>query len=134
MPIVSISLRQGKTVAYRRAIADAVHEALVDVVGIAPDDRFQMINQFDEDSLIYDRNYLGIERSDDIVIIQITLRKRSRDARLAVHREIIARLAANPGMRSEDVVVVLLENDDVDWSVRRGTVPFMPLQQVFEEL
>jgi phenylpyruvate tautomerase PptA (4-oxalocrotonate tautomerase family) len=135
MPIVSISLLRGKAPAYRRAIADAVHEALVDVIGIARDDRFQLINQLDVDDLIYDPNYLGTERSNDLVVIQITLCKgRSRDVRLALHREITARLVANPGMRSEDVLVVLLENDYVDWSLRRGHRLPMVFQEVFDEL
>ena len=135
MPIVSISLLRGKAPAYRRAIADAVHEALVDVIGIPRDDRFQLINQLDEDELIYDPNYLGIERSDDFVLIQITLCKgRSRDTRLALHREIAARLVANPGMRSEDILVVLLENDYVDWSLRRDHRLPMLFQEAFDEL
>ena len=135
MPIVSISLRQGKTPAYRRAIADAVHEALVEVVGIPREDRIQPINQFDEDALIFDPNYLGIERSDDFLIIQITLRKgRSADIRLALHRNIATRLAANPGLRSEDVLVVLLENEYADWSARRDNGLPMPFQQILEEL
>jgi 4-oxalocrotonate tautomerase len=100
MPIASIALRRGKSAAYRRAVDDAIHEALVEIVGIPPDDRFQLITEFDDDRLIYDSNYLGIQRSDDIVIIQITLRGgRSRETRVALHRNIADRLAANPGMR-----------------------------------
>jgi phenylpyruvate tautomerase PptA (4-oxalocrotonate tautomerase family) len=128
MPIASIALRRGKSAAYRRAVADAVHEALVEVVKIPPDDRFQLITEFDNDGLIYDRNFLGIARSDDIVIIQITLRAgRSRETRVALHRHIADRLAANPGMRPEDVFIVLVENDYADWSVGRGEAPLMAL-------
>lgn len=128
MPIASITLRRGKSAAYRRAVADAVHEALVEVVGIPSDDRFQLITEVDSDGLIYDRHFLGIERSDDIVIVQITLRGgRSRDTRVALHRGIADRLASNPGMRPEDVFVVLVENDYADWSVGRGEAPLMAL-------
>lgn len=135
MPIVSISLCRGKTAAYRRAIADAAHEALVDVVGIPRDERFQLITEFDEDALIYDRNYKGIHRSDDVVLIQITLRKgRSREVRAALHRNIAARLTVSPGIRPDDVFIVLLENDYADWSAGRGEVPFMALHEVYDEL
>jgi len=128
MPIASIALRRGKSASYRRAVADAVHEALVEIVGIPPDDRFQLITELDSDALIYDRNFLGIARSDDIVIIQITLRGgRSRETRVALHRRIADRLANNPGVRPEDVFIVLVENDYADWSVGRGEAPLMRL-------
>ena len=128
MPIASIALRRGKSESYRRAVADAVHEALVEIVGIPRDDRFQLITELDSDGLIYDRNFLGIARSDDIVIIQITLRGgRSRETRVALHRRIADLLADNPGVRPEDVFIVLVENDYADWSVGRGEAPLMAL-------
>lgn len=80
MPLANITLLRGKPRGCRRAIADSVHDALVEVVGIPRDDRFQIINERDEDNLIVDRGYLGI---------QITLGAgRSRDIRVALHRRI----------------------------------------------
>ena len=128
MPIATISLRGGKPVAYRRAISDGVHESLVSVIGIPEDDRFHLIHEYDADNLIFDPNYLGIARSDDIVIIQITLRAgRSRELRVALHQEIAARLSRSPGVRPEDVMIVLVENDYADWSVGNGEAPLMKL-------
>ena len=128
MPIATISLRRGKPAAYRRAICDGVHESLVKVVGIPQDDRFQLVNEYDEDHFIFDRNYLGIERSDDLVIIQITLRVgRSRELRVALHKDIAARLSRSPGVRPQDVMIVLVENDYADWSVGNGEAPLMKL-------
>lgn len=58
MPLVRIALRQGKSASYRRAIADAVHEAMVEVVRIPKEDRFQVITEHDADGLIVDRTFL----------------------------------------------------------------------------
>ena len=121
MPLVRISLRRGKPLNYRRAVADSVHQALVDGIGIPPDDRFQIVSEHDGDDLIYDRNYLDIARSDDTIFIQVSLRRgRTTAVKHAFYRQLVVNLAANPGVRPEDVAIVLTENGDDDWSFGRG--------------
>ena len=128
MPLTSIAMRKGKSKEYRRAVADGVHAALVEAVGIPADDRFQLVTEYDPEGLIYDPSFLNIERSDDIVIIQITLRGgRSRETRAALHRTIARNLSESPGLRTEDVFVSLIENDYADWSVGRGEAPLLKL-------
>jgi len=128
VPLTSISLRKGKSKEYRRAVADSVHAALVEAVGIPSDDRFQLITEVERDGLIYDPAFLDIERTDDIVIIQITLRSgRPRETRAALHRAIARKLSESPGLRTEDVFVSLVENDYADWSVGRGEAPLLKL-------
>jgi hypothetical protein len=75
MPLVRISLVKGKPEAYRRKVGDAIHRALVEAVGVPPLDRFQLITEHEPGDLVYDSNYLGIARSSDLVIVQITLPK-----------------------------------------------------------
>jgi hypothetical protein len=121
-------LRKGKSAEYMRSIADGIHAALVETIGIPADDRFQLIDQYDADSLIYDPSFLGIGRTDDIIIVRITLRSgRSRELRTALHRSIAEKLARSPGVRSEDVFIALTENDYADWSAGRGEAPLMRL-------
>ena len=43
MPLVRISLREGKSEQYRRALGDAVHQAMVEAIDAPPQDRFQII-------------------------------------------------------------------------------------------
>ena len=71
MPLVRIDVRKGKDVAYRQEIGRVVYEALVGV-GVPKDDRFQVISEYDTDSFLFDPNYIGIHRTNDLVIIQIT--------------------------------------------------------------
>ena len=73
MPLVRISLREGTSPEYRRAIADGVHRALLEALAVPVDDRFQVITEHDAEGLIYDPQYLGIQRSDRVVFVQITL-------------------------------------------------------------
>jgi phenylpyruvate tautomerase PptA (4-oxalocrotonate tautomerase family) len=121
MPLVRISLRRGKRREHRQAIADGIHRALVDVIGIPPKDRFQLITEHDDDHRIYDRDYLGVERSDDTVFVEISLRRGRPDAlKQAFYRRLVENLAADPGLRPEDVAIVLTENNDADWSFGKG--------------
>jgi 4-oxalocrotonate tautomerase len=73
MPLVRISLREGKSEPYRKALADGVHQAMVEAIEIPPQDRFQVITEHSANDLIYDPTYLGVQPSDDIVMVQITL-------------------------------------------------------------
>ena len=75
MPLVEISLLAGKPPAYVRAIADGVHRALHEAFNAPADDRFQLIRQYQPGELIYDPDYLGIHRTDDVVFIHIVAGK-----------------------------------------------------------
>jgi phenylpyruvate tautomerase PptA (4-oxalocrotonate tautomerase family) len=121
MPLVRISLRRGKPRDVRQAVADGIHRALVDVIGIPPKDRFQLVSEHDDDNRIYDRDYLDVARSDDTVFVEISLRRGRPDAlKQAFYRRVVENLAADPGIRPEDVAIVLTENNDADWSFGKG--------------
>lgn len=121
MPLVRIDLAVGKSPEYRRALCDGVHRALVEATGIPEGDRFQIVTSHEPGDLVFDRSFLGIERSDDIVFVQITLRRgRHPDVRKRLYLAIVEALHANPGVRREDVMIALTENDPVDWSMGNG--------------
>jgi phenylpyruvate tautomerase PptA (4-oxalocrotonate tautomerase family) len=132
MPLVRIDLMRGKPRAYLAALASGVHQALVDAVGIPADDRFQVINEHEPANFFYDAHYLGIDRTDDVVFIQIALRRgRTPEVRLRLYEMIVANLTRDPGLRPEDVLITLVENDPVDWSVGNGKaqlLEFLPPQ------
>ena len=126
MPLVRIDLKRGKAADYRRALADGVYEAMREAVGIPENDRFIVINEHDADNLSYDRHYLGIERSDDTVIVQIALRKgRSVEVKQALYRAIAEKLHSTIGLRPADVFVTLVENGPEDWSFGDGVAQYV---------
>ena len=121
MPLVRISLRRGKPRAHRQAVADGIHRALVDVIGIPPKDRFQIVAEHDDENRIYDRDYLGVDRGDDTIFVEISLRRGRPEAlKSAFYRRVVDNLAADPGVRPEDVAIVLTENSEADWSFGKG--------------
>jgi phenylpyruvate tautomerase PptA (4-oxalocrotonate tautomerase family) len=121
MPLVKISLPRGKPREYRQAVADGIHRALVDVIGIPPKDRFQILSEHEAENRLYDRDYLGVARSDDTIFVEISLRRgRPPALKSAFYRRVVENLAAAPGVRPEDVAIVLTENGDDDWSFGKG--------------
>ena len=126
MPLVRIDLQQGTSPAYRKAIADGVHTAMIEAIAIPPDDRFQVITEHGVESLIYDPQYLGIHRSDKVVFIQITLSTgRKPGQKRALYKRIEELLAKSPGIRSEDIVISLVEVAWENWSFGLGEAQYM---------
>ena len=125
MPLVRICMREGKSAQYRKAIAEEVHAALVAAANVPAQDRFQILSEHAPGDLIYDASYLGIRRSDDIVMIQITLNARAQPVKLALYKEIAERLARNPGIRPEDVLISLIGVAPEDWSFGEGKAQYV---------
>ena len=125
MPLVRISLREGKPAAYRRAIGEAVHRAMVETINVPPLDRFQVITEHTADGLIYDSTYLGIDRTDNIVFIQITLNAgRTVEQKKSLYARITALLKENPGVRPQDVLINLVEVPRENWSFGNGVAQY----------
>ena len=125
MPLVRIALRQGKSPEYRRAVANAVHEAMVEVANVPPLDRFQVISEHDSESLVYDPTYLGISRTDDIVVIQITLNQgRTLEVKKRLYARIAERLVDAVKLRKEDVFIGLVEVVKENWSFGNGEAQY----------
>jgi phenylpyruvate tautomerase PptA (4-oxalocrotonate tautomerase family) len=107
------------------AIGDAVHAAMVETINVPADDRFQVFSEHAAEGLVYDPAYLGIARTDDMIVIQITLNSgRTLDQKRALYRVIADKLAKDPGLRPEDVLVSLVEVVKENWSFGRGEASY----------
>ena len=125
MPLIRISLRAGKPAAYRRAIAENVYAALRETFNVPEKDFFATIAEHDDTGLIYDREYFNIARSDDLVLIQMTVSNtRGVDQKKALYRRVAERLAKNPGLRPQDVFINLLEVAKENWSFGEGAAQY----------
>ena len=126
MPLVRIELLHGRTVEQRQRIGDAIHRALVETIGVPERDRFQLITEHSASELVYDREYLNIKRTDNIVIIQITLSTgRTAAQKRALFRRIAENLAALD-VRREDVWINLVEVAKENWSFGLGLASYAP--------
>jgi 4-oxalocrotonate tautomerase len=125
MPLVRISLREGTTPEYRKAIAQGVHQAMVEAMAVPAKDRFQVISQYKAGDLIYDEDYLDVKRSDKIVFVQITLSTgRKPGQKRALFKRMAELLARSPGLRPEDLLVNLVEVSWENWSFGKGEAQY----------
>jgi phenylpyruvate tautomerase PptA (4-oxalocrotonate tautomerase family) len=125
VPLTRIDLKRGKSAAYRKAVLDGVYEALRETFDVPEDDRFVLVTEHGNDGLLYGSHYLGIERSDDLVIIQLTVNDtRGLEQKKALYKRIVDRLAANPGLRPEDVLINLVEVAKENWSFGNGAAQY----------
>lgn len=129
MPLVRIALLEGRSAEERRRIGEAVHQAMVDTIGVPARDRFQLITQHAPGDFVYDAQYLGIERSDDLVIVQITMSAgRTLEQKRALYRRIADALARAAGLRPQDVLVSLVEVAKENWSFGNGLASYAPAE------
>ena len=126
MPFVRIELRAGKPEEYRKALGDGVHRAMVEALGVPADDRFQVITEHPAAGLIYDPQYLGIRRSDNVVFVQITLSAgRKPQQKRKFYKRVAELLAESPGVKPADVVINLVEVVWENWSFGNGEAQYM---------
>ena len=125
MPLVRIDLMQGKTVEFRRKVGEIVYQTMMDTINVPPKDNFQILAEHNENSLIFDPEYLDIQRTDGIVIIQITLNEgRTVELKKAFYQRLAERLHTELDIRMEDVFISLVEVRKENWSFGNGVAQY----------
>src|ERR1700735_4457077 len=126
MPLARVSMRRGKPATYRKAILEGLYQALRESFDVPEGDRFMIVTEHDEDDFVYDANYLGIQRSDDLVYIQITVSNtRPTAQKQKLYRRIVEKLTEKPGLRPEDVFINLVEVLPENWSFGHGQAQYV---------
>jgi 4-oxalocrotonate tautomerase len=123
MPLVRIDLMEGKPAEYRAQIGEIVYRAMLETLNVPKDDRFQAITEHARSGLSFDREYLGIHRTDDCIFIQITLNAgRSVELKQSFYKAVADGLQ----VRREDVFINLVEVGKEDWSFGNGEAQYVP--------
>jgi len=126
MPLIHISLRAGKPDDYRSAIFDSLYRAMRETFDVPEDDQFMTISEHDAASFRYGASYLGIARSDDLLLIQISaMNTRTVEQKKALYQRIAALLNENPGIRPEDIFVNIIEGARENWSLGNGLAQYV---------
>jgi len=126
MPLTRVSLRRGKPAAYRKAILESLYQAMRETFDVPEGDRFMTVTEHDQEDFVYGADYLGIERSDDLVIVQLTVSNtRPVAQKQKLYRRIVERLSESPGLRPEDVFINLVEVLPENWSFGRGVAQYV---------
>ncbi|KAA0576893.1 tautomerase family protein [Azospirillum sp. B21] len=125
MPLLHISLRAGKSEAYRKAIFDALSRAMHETFNVPEDDQFMTITEHDAVNFRYSSSYLEVSRGDDLVYIQITANNtRTVEQKKALFARIVELLGEDPGIRPQDVFVNIVEVAKENWSLGNGVAQY----------
>jgi 4-oxalocrotonate tautomerase len=125
MPLVRIDLQKGKDAAYRRKAGQIVYEAMVASTGVPKNDHFLIIGEHAADNFIFDPDYLGIHRTNDLIMVQIFFNEgRSVAQKQALYKAIAEGLSASLQVRPEDVFITLVEVKKENWSFGNGVAQY----------
>ena len=125
MPLARIDVPAGKSADYRAVIGDVVYNAIISVLKAPKDDRFQVITEHPTGGLVIDPTYLGIQRTEDAIIIQVTMNEgRTLDMKRAFYKAVADGLHERLGLRREDVVINLVEVKKENWSFGNGEAQY----------
>ena len=125
MPLVRIDLPRGKSPEYRRTVGEVVYDTMIQALKVPVNDRFQVISEHEPNDLVIDRTYLGVERSQDCIVIQVFLNEgRTTEVKKAFYRGVADGLHERLGLRRQDVFINLVEVKKENWSFGNGEAQY----------
>jgi 4-oxalocrotonate tautomerase len=128
MPLARIDVRKTMSAERLRAVSEVVYKAMIDIANVPLHDKFQVITRHDPDELVYPKEgYLGIDYTDDLVMIQVTwVAGRSIDVKKKFYQRIAQELHEKHGFRKQDIWITLVDNSREDWSFGNGEMQYAP--------
>ena len=125
MPLIRFDLIKGRTDKEIADLLDAAHEAMLAAFHVPMRDRYQIVQEHEASGLRIEDTGLGLERTDQVVIVQVTSRPRTTEEKQNFYRLLCEALQKNCGIVPSDVMVSIVENTDVDWSFGNGEAQFL---------
>lgn len=130
MPFVRTAIPKGTEQSRKLRIVQGIHEALVEGIGMPKDELFNLVSEYGAGEFFYDRSFNGIARSENLIVVEITMRRGRSDAmKRALYAAITRNLEATAAVSPKDVFIFMHENDYSDWSVGNGVFAMAITQQ-----
>src|SRR5258707_9344015 len=122
MPLAKIHILEGQYDEQRLGkLSQAVQQALIGVLKIPPDDFFQIIHELPRRRFLHTPSFIGMKYSDDFIVLEVAfISGRPKETRLALLKELNARLVAGAGISADDLMVQLTEAPGENFSFGRG--------------
>ena len=125
MPLVKIHVLKGRQSQEIDVLLDTVHDVVVQSFGVPVRDRYQILQEHQASHFRALDTGLDIARNEKFILLEITSRPRSRDAKVTFYSNLTRALQARCDVPPSDVMVSLLINSDEDWSFGMGTAQFL---------
>lgn len=125
MPLIRIDVIEGRSRDELKTLCDEIHSAMVEAFGVPQRDRYQLVHQHPSNEVHIEDTGLGFARSLNVVVISVTSRQRTREAKQRFYKLLSERLSTNCGVAPEDTVISITSNQDEDWSFGMGRAQFL---------
>ena len=104
-----------------------MYRAMMEEISVPVDDKFQIITTHPSNEINIPKSYLGIEYTQGIVFIQITLNAgRTVELKKKFYQRIADDLYAELKVRKEVVFISLVEVAKENWSFGNGEMQYGP--------
>ena len=124
MPLVEIFTRAGRRPEQLESFRDGVHRALVEEANVPADDLFHIVSEVPAAHLAAHETYGGVQRSEELLFVRITLNAgRTNEIKKSLYAAIARHLEAG-GLRSDDLLIVLVEVTKENWSFGGGRMTY----------
>ena len=127
MPLVRIDISNHSDKGLESQIGDLVYAAMLESLNVPEDDKFQILTRHSVSQIVRPESYLGINYTDQLVIVQITLNKgRTTDVKKFFYAKLADLLNSKLNIRKEDILISLVEVNKENWSFGNGEMQYGP--------
>ena len=122
MPLVKIHVLERQYDEPRLSnVSKAVQDALMSVLKIPPDDFFQIIHELPRNRFLHTPSFVGMKYSDDFILLEVAfISGRPKETRLALLKELNARIVAGADISPDDLMIGLFEGPGENFSFGQG--------------
>lgn len=126
MPLVRVDIQRNPDPTFAKRVGEQIYAALRSAIDVPEHDNFQILTEHDSEHFVFDPQYLGIQRSDAVVFIQITISEgRSVEKKQLLFKTIADNLHSQLAVRPEDVFINLVEVKKENWSFGNGIAQYV---------
>lgn len=112
-----------------KEVGEIIYRAMREEINVPADDKFQIITTHTVSELVFPKSYLGIEYSQGIVFIQITLNEgRTTELKKCFYKKIANNCSKELGIREQDIFISLIEVNKENWSFGNGEMQYGPAE------
>jgi phenylpyruvate tautomerase PptA (4-oxalocrotonate tautomerase family) len=111
MPLAKIHVVDGRYDEARIAkVSSAVQAALMNTLHVLPEDFYQLIFELPKSPFLHTPSFVGMHYTNDLIILDVTfIQERPKETRLALLKDINARVTAAAGVSPDDMMVTFYE-------------------------
>ena len=125
MPLIRIDITEGRSDAEIKSLMDTVQDCVIEAFKVPVKDRYQIVTEHKPGRMILLDTGLGFERSEQAIVIQVFTSPRTTVNKTKFYQLLSEKLAANCGLKREDLLVSVITNTDVDWSFGFGETQYL---------